>query len=586
MRPCDPDHDDCPMSGLRGPLRSTALCRKRYKRKCQTMEKPTGCQKLRRACATGLICSLFLAEIAHAGLLIPDAAPLDVEGMRALARPHFEMPEMAAPTFPDREVKITDHGAVGDGRTLNTDAFEAAIAACAEAGGGRVLVPPGVWLTGPIQLRSQIDLHVAAGAVVLFSPDVTLYQPTRDLGGAGSSPARRWRAVSPLSGEDLENVAITGRGLFHGSGDAWRPVKKSKMTERQWRELLSKGGYVDDQESWHPAEDGRTQFRPNMLRLVGCRNVVIEGPTFQNSPSWTIHPLLCEGLIINDVRVKNPWHGANCDALDVESCSGVILANCVFDTGDDGICLKSGRDEAGRQRGKPTERMVIKDCTVFRAHGGFTIGSEMSGGVRDVLVKDCTFVNTDIGLRFKATRGRGNKVERIWIDGVAMIDIINAAIDFNLFYGGQGPGEEGERGHQTPMAPVDETTPEFRDIDVRNVWCNGAERAAYVIGLPEMPVANLSLRDVTLKADRGITLMDAEGVKLERVTIQAADGPAITLINSRAIEISETRSVPGSALFLKLEGERTGAVTLDRIDTGGAKSSESASEVPAGAVTQ
>ncbi len=400
--------------------------------------------------------------------------------------------KIAAPAIPNTRVSVSDFGGTGDGAKLNTDAFAKAIAALSEKGGGKLVVPPGISLTGPIKLCNKINLHLERGALLKFSGDFRLYPLTVvDMKGE-----KEVGSTSPISGENLENVAITGGGIIDGGGDSWRPVKKEKLTERAWKNLVNSGGVLNEQaDIWWPsrgAMDGGKavaqlhkrgtlkledyepyhQFlRPKMLRLIGCKKVLIEGVTFRNPPGWTINPTLCEDVSVVNVTVLNSPAAQNSDALDLESCRRAMIRGCTFDAGDDGICLKSGKDAAGRRIGVPTEDVLVEDCTVYHAHGGFTIGSEMSGGVRNVRVNNCTFIGTDIGLRFKSTRGRGGTVEKIFISNVRMTDIPGEAINFNLYYGGKASLDETAGNSDIALPPVTEATPRFRDLHIENVIC-------------------------------------------------------------------------------------------------------------------
>ncbi len=261
-------------------------------------------------------------------------------------------------------------------------------------------------------------------------------------------------------------------------------------------------------------------LRPKMLRLIGCKRPLIEGVTFQNPPNWTINPVLCEDVSILNVRVRNAETAQNSDALDLESCRRAIVRGCVFDVGDDGICLKSGKDAIGRRIGIPTEDVLKEDCTVFHAHGGFTIGSEMSGGVRNVRVNNCTFVGTDIGLRFKSTRGRGGVVEKIFISNIWMTEIPGDAINFNLYYGGKAPLEDSGAAPETKIPQVSEETPQFRAIHIQHVVCRGARSAIVLQGLPEMPLRDITLNQVWITAEQGVTVVDAEDISFDDVRIQ------------------------------------------------------------------
>ena len=460
----------------------------------------------------------------------------------------FDMPRVVAPTFPDYRVSLTDYGAVGNGKDLCTEAFAQAIAALSEKGGGYLDVPAGVWFTGPIVLRSNINLHLAKGALILFSPDVDLY-PLVETVFEGLDTRR---CQSPISGVGLENVAITGEGAIDGNGHYWRPLKREKVTESQWKQATSRGGVykrptywfpypetlkgdtisdmnvprnLKSEEEWHGV---RHFLRPVMVSLRECRNVWLQGIIFQNSPAWNLHPLMCENVLIEEVQVRNPSYAQNGDGLDLESCRNALIVNSTFDVGDDGICLKSGKDQDGRRRGRPCENVVVDGCTVFKGHGGFVVGSEMSGGVRNVSVSNCKFLGTDVGLRFKSKRGRGGVVENIWITDVTMMDIPTEPITFNLYYGGKSAVEVLESGEAVPQAvapmPVDETTPCFRNIHVKNLVCAGARRALFFNGIPEMPISGIWLENLDITSELGAEFAYCKDINLKQVTIRQEKG--------------------------------------------------------------
>jgi polygalacturonase len=523
----------------------------------------------------------------------------------------FAMPAVALPRIPARTVRIADHGARGDGATLNTAAISAAVGACARAGGGKVVVPRGVFLTGPIELKSHIELHLERGAVLLFSPDIALY-PLARVSYEGLPAVR---ARSPIWANGAEDIAITGEGIIDGSGQAWRPVKKSKLTAGQWQALVASGGVVDAAGStWWPSREAlngaetvksldsrgpdvpvaeyaaaREYLRPVMVSLVGCRRVLLDGPTFQNSPAWNIHPLLSEDLVIRNITVLNPWYSQNGDGLDLDSCRRAVVYNCRFDVGDDAICIKSGKDEYGRKRGRPTEDVVITDCVVYHGHGGFTVGSEMSGGVRNILVERCTFLGTDVGLRFKTTRGRGGVVEKIWIRDVQMKDIPTDAIGFNMYYGGEAPTEAAgsKPGASRPRMLVTDATPQFRDIVLTRILCRGAGRAVMLEGLPEMPIRGIVLDDVRMSARDGLAAVDAEGITLRRVDIAPSAGPVLTLRDSRDVSIEGGAAAPGTGVFLRVDGEGSAMIRLSAVNLENARTPiELGTGVAPGAVTR
>ena len=430
----------------------------------------------------------------------------------------FSMPEVAAPVYPKKTVSLTQYGAKGDGKTLCTEAFSKAIDELSRQGGGRLSVPQGVWFTGPIVLKSHVDLHLEKGAVILFSGDMDLY-PVIETNYEGEL---RKHCQSPVSAVGQTDIAISGQGIIDGNGICWRPLKKEKVTEGQWKKFTSKGGVFPRSTMWYPSEE-RVKMRPVLLYLESCRNVLLQGVTFQNSPNWCLHPLLCENLIVDQVMVRNPAYAQNGDAIDVESCRNVLVVNSSFDDGDDGICLKSGRDEQGRRRGRPTENVVVDGCTVFNGHGGFVVGSEMSGGVRNIWVNDCQFLGTDAGLRFKSCRGRGGVVENIYIRNISMADILGDAVTFDLFYGGKSVIEQlesGERINNIAAEPVGEGTPVFRNIDIQHVVCRGAHRALWFNGLPEMPISDIRLSDITIQADEPGDFFNCKNITKKNVVVE------------------------------------------------------------------
>ena len=463
-----------------------------------------------------------------------------------------ELPKVSTPSFPSRTASLAEFGGKGDGQTLNTDAFAKAMAALSDKGGGTLRVPPGIWLTGPITLRSHINLRVERGALDKFSGDTKLY-PLMLLNLKGEKEVC---VVSPIYGENLEDVAITGEGVIDGAGDAWRPIKRGKLTESEWKARVQSGGALNEKgDTWWPSreamdgavlvgrlrasgslkledyEPGRPFLRPKLLRLVNCRKVLLKDVTFQNPPDWTLHPLLCQDVSILNVNVRNAETAQNSDALDLDSCRRAVIRGCTFDVGDDGICLKSGKDASGRRIGVPTEDVLVENCVVYHAHGGFTIGSEMSGGLRNIHVTNCLFMGTDVGLRFKSTRGRGGVVENIFISDVRMADITGDAINFNMFYGGKSPVDEGPgaAGADQPAVPaVTEETPRFENIFIERVVCRGARSAIVLEGLPEMPIRNIQLKDVSITSKSGVMVQDADGIRFDSVRVDSKSGPKLT----------------------------------------------------------
>lgn len=497
----------------------------------------------------------------------------------------FELPIVNLPVFKKDTFNILHFGAKAGGLALNTRAIQSAIDSCAARGGGVALIPQGLWLSGPLKLRSHVNLHIAQGALVQFSDDTDQYPLVR----TNWEGLDAIRAQSPISGMDLENTALTGTGILDGAGMAWRPLKKSKVTDSEWKSLVASGGVLDERgETWYPTERAllgskkqlpgviaagydeaksaeiKEFLRPNMVAIIRCHKVLIDGPTFQNSPAWTLHTLLSRHFTLQNVTVKNPAFAQNGDGVDVESTRFFRIENCVFDTGDDGVCLKSGRDAEGRRRGVPTSDGIVRGCVVYKAHGGFVIGSEMSGGVRNIYVSDCTFLGSDIGLRFKTTRGRGGAVEDIYITDITMTDIPHEAILFDMYYNGKA-ADEAIKDPELEKLPVTEATPAFRRFFIRNVSCRGADHAIYAQGLPEMNVQDVWIENCSFYAKNGITLVESNGFHLKNIELETTSTkPAVLVLNSRNIRFDGLNITGKAQKGLRVEGKQNGALHFSR----------------------
>lgn len=507
-----------------------------------------------------------------------------------------KLPVIKSPVFKKDTLSIKKYGAVSDGNTLNTKSINATIDALSKKGGGVVLIPSGLWLTGPVVLKNNINLHLAAGATLLFTADKNEYP----LVEANWEGLPQMRNQSPISATNANNIAITGKGIIDGNGDGWRMVKKDKLNETQWKKLVESGGLLsDDKKTWYPSEKTlkgskmqnpgvispekdaafyesiKDFLRPNLVLLTSCKYILLEGVTFQNSPAWCLHPLMCENLTVRNVFVKNPWYAQNGDGIDAESCKNVLIENSVFDVGDDALCMKSGRDAEGRKRGMPIENVIIRNCTVYAAHGGFVIGSEMSGGARNIYVNNCTFIGTDIGLRFKTTRGRGGIVENIFIKDIYMKDIPAEAILFDMYYMAKDPvalvGEKREL-PKVEFKAVDETTPQFRNFHISNVYCNGAEKGIFLRGLPEMHVKDIVLENMVLQANKGIDVQEASGITFKNIKIISAEtNPVIDIVQSDKLVFDNITYKDGAELLFRVSGERSGGITIKNTNAAKAK---------------
>lgn len=469
----------------------------------------------------------------------------------------FEMPELKPPTFPDRTVNIRDHGAVGDGATMNTKAIASAIAACAKAGGGKVLMPAGVWLTGPIHLKSNINLHIAEGAEVRFSTNFDDYLPV---------VFTRWEGIecynySPLIyANNCTNIAITGTGKLNGQGEAWwnwRMWQKTQLSDL--RDAQHKGIPVKDR--IYGTEKGA--LRPPLIQPINCRNVLIEGITATRSPFWVIHPVYCENLIVRKVSVFS--HGVNNDAVDLDSCKNVLIEHCFFAVGDDAIAIKSGRDEDAWRVGRASENIVIRHCISKGGLGGVVIGSEMSGGVRNVFIHDVYFNGTTTGLRIKSKIGRGGVVENIWMQDIIMTDIsAKPAFWLDALYASH------------KLMPRSEKLSKFRNIHIKNLSCWKSKKSIEINGYPEKFAENITLENVSISAEKGLILNNTKEVKLTKVNILpnkkgGSISPTMYLKDTQDVTIQNSRCFKGTDIFLRIEGKKSKNIQLINNDLSEAK---------------
>ncbi|MCW0199718.1 glycoside hydrolase family 28 protein [Sphingopyxis sp.] len=411
---------------------------------------------------------------------------------------------IAPPRFP-RANRFTPQqfGGLPDGRTLATEAFAKAIEAASKApGGGRVVVEGGTWLTGPIHLRSNVELHIDRESIVRFSTDPAHYFPpvlTRFEGN-------ELMGISPfIYAVDCENIAITGHGILDGQADAahWWP----------WKRSPADGPESDDARLKRVAEEGvpvaervfgpDSTIRPQFIQPYRCRNVLIEGLTIIRSPMWEIHPVECENVTVRGLTISS--HGPNNDGCDPESCRDVLIENCLFDTGDDCIAIKSGRNADGRRLNQPTENVIISGCTMADGHGGVTLGSEISGGVRNIFVENCRMdsprLNTAI--RFKNNAARGGTLENIHIRNVTVGQVGRAAITIDYNYG------EGARGSFTPV---------FRGLTIERLLVGRCQRVLDLQGFANAPIRDIRLVDcAVVRAAEPDIVAHVEGLRYENV---------------------------------------------------------------------
>jgi hypothetical protein len=443
------------------------------------------------------------------------------------------------PRFPGKDFPIIRHGAKEGGKDNCKAAFDAAIRECAEAGGGRVVVPRGKFLTGPIHLRSQVELHLEEGAEVIFSDRFEDYLPVVPVRTGGIEILN----YSPLIyAKDCTNIAVTGKGTLNGNAANWWKWK-SKETARHFKMGIE--GVPVEKRVFGTSEAG---IRPNFLCLMNCRNILLEDFTIGSGPNWTIHPVYCENITIRGVIVDT--EGPNNDGIDPDSCRDLLIERCTFSTGDDCVVLKSGYNEDGWRVGRPTENVIMRHCSSKRGHGGLVIGSEMSGDVRNVFMHDCEFDGTDRAIRIKSRRGRGGVVERVYARDIKVRDMKEEVIILNMDYSSD------------KNAATNDKAPVFRDMCFERITGDGAPVAIRITGEPDSLVGNIRFREMKIAAKRGVIANHVKGLRFENLTIDAGEGPLFEFGNASDIDIRNVTSAVTPKTFLEVEGVKSGGIRI------------------------
>lgn len=474
---------------------------------------------------------------------------------------------------------VLDHGVVPDGATKNTAALAAVIAQIKTAGGGTLYFPPGRYLTGSVHLESNLTLHLEAGAVLLYSGDPA-DSPLVQSRWEGTTA---WTHGPLLYANGKENITITGRGTIDGQGQNWwnpqrspdpARVERNRVAREAWQKV-----YARIQQGGEGGTVTREDFavaagfiRPSLIVPYECKNIVIEGVTITNSPMWLLHTIYSENITVRGVSFVS--RGPNGDGYDLDSCRNVRISDCFFDTGDDCIVIKSGRDADGRRVGRPTELVTITNCVMYRGHGAVVIGSEMSGGIRDITASNIVTRGTDRGIRIKTQRGRGAVVENLRFDNWVIIDAPKEAIHITSNYS------------RMPEEPKSERTPVLRNISISNVTVVNAAQVVGIAGLSEQAVEQIRITDLKGTGKAGFVADAAEDLELHDVRIDAQDGPAFSFTNSRRLHLDNLatttppagdtpvasltdvtdatltggRMLPGLKVYLKVDGPRTARV--------------------------
>ncbi len=441
-----------------------------------------------------------------------------------------EVKQVSHPMIPSNEINIKDVGGVGDGLTLNTEAFTKGISKLNKLGGGKLVIPEGVWLTGPISMKDNIELHLDKNALIIFSPDKKLYVNPEAKPGD--------RVYACIRASKRKNIAITGEGIIDGNGEYWRPVKRNKVSDVEWNTFKKVIGGVEKSNGtlFYPWDtknpeaniaetpEAQEKMRNDIIRFTDCENVLIEGVTVQNSPKFHVHPLNCKNVIVDGVTVRCPWNAQNGDAIDFSDINIGLIANCVVDAGDDGLCMKSNTTKP-KSPANGCEDIIIQDNTVFHAHGGFVLGSETISGMRRIIVRHNRFAGTDTGLRFKSGIPRGGKTEQLYISDIMMTDIKDEAIVFQCDYVDRPAGSD-PNAIPTYTEKQKKLAPEFQDIHISNIVCYGATTgisASGILGLNSVHDINISNSTIVYtKTDK---MIDEKTAKLNLQNVKLVKMP-------------------------------------------------------------
>ncbi len=381
------------------------------------------------------------------------------------------------PVFPDRDFNITHYGAAGDGKTDCTQAFKNAIEAASKVGGGRVVVPSGEFLTGAIHLKSNINLYLSEGAVIKFSDDPNMYLP---------AVHTRWEGVECMNYSPLiyaygqNNIAITGKGTLDGNGKKWWPWKSTPQRKIDRTKLLE---YGRDGILVKDRQFGGGRLNPNMIEPYLCKNILIEGIKIKNGPFWHIHPVLSQNIIVRNVRIEGI--GPNNDGCDPECCKDVLIEGCYFDNGDDCIAIKSGRNNDARRINVPSENIIVRNCQMKAGHAGVAIGSEITGGAKNVFVENCKIddPNQDHAIRLKTNRTRGGFIKNVYVRNIEVGEVKESVLLIDFFY------QDVEKGDYKPVV---------KNINLENVTSKKSRYALYLRGFEYSPITDVRLKNCVL----------------------------------------------------------------------------------------
>jgi len=454
-------------------------------------------------------------------------------------------------SFPDRHFSIEDFGAKEGGSVKCTKAFADAIENATKAGGGYVTIPKGTWLTGPIVLKDSVCLKFEEGSEILFSTDTDDYLPAVLSRHQGIDC---YKHSSFIYAHNATNIGITGKAIFQGQGKLWwahrKAIPKSADPFVTLMEMAEDGVPLEERIF---DDISTTLLAPCFIMPIHCTNVLIEGITLRYGAYWTVNPVYCENVIIRDVSVHTIGEYGrtrNGDGINLSSCKNVLVEDCLLNTGDDCITIKSGRGIDGYRKGMPSENIVVRHCESLEGHGGVVIGSETSGGVRNIYVHDCTFNGTDRGLRIKTARGRGDAIENIWFEDITMGHMLNEAIKIHM----------PRYTKRYPAHPITRMTPRIRNINYKNIDCSHAETCAIrITGLPEMPIEGITMDGIKVRSGEGIRIIDASNMVFENMDVLIHEDTVLYVDNGSNITIE---SLGNSDQLISIKGEGSQGIRL------------------------
>ncbi len=440
-------------------------------------------------------------------------------------------------SFPDAVFSITDFGAQTTEGFNNQKAIQATIDKCAAKGGGTVKIPAGQWETSYLKLKSNVHLLIEDGAVLFFSDNIDLYAvPT----------FTRWEGLECMNyhpliyARDEQNIAITGKGRIDGNGEKWWDMARGKREETLTILYDQVQAGVAPEERNCLAYEPMSYLRPSLIQTVNCKNVLVEGLEIGSGPMWTVHFVYSENVIARNLKVITV--GMNNDGIIPDSSTKVLIDNCFFSTGDDCIVIKSGLNEDGWRVGKPSQRIIIKDCKTKHGHGGVVIGSEMSGGVNHVYAHNCDFGHTERGLRVKSMKGRGGLVEKLWFEDIKMDSIQNEAIKINMFYA------------SSSIAPRTDSLPTFKNFYFDKISSSNSKYAVRMNGIEGHKIDSMFFSNMKMDGKYGIVANDLENCRFDDLLVRAESDEPVQIENGSNLTFSNSMFKSDNKTMIKLTG--------------------------------